>query len=173
MNLTADESASRSMPLEIEPITRAPSSAVQTEPAAAEQARARDHRTGDRQQQQVAAAGVLVDREQARGGEDAADRRHRAGDAEDGDPDAVDADARPPRRLGVAADGEDVAAEGGALDDVLHADHEAEQDQHRERHAAVGVEDRRSTTIVITATSAITNDQRRALAGRPWATRLR
>ncbi len=32
MNLTAEESASRSMPLEIEPITRAPSSAVQTEP---------------------------------------------------------------------------------------------------------------------------------------------
>ena len=32
MNLTAEESASRSIPLEIEPITRAPSSAVQTEP---------------------------------------------------------------------------------------------------------------------------------------------
>ena len=55
---------------------------------------------------------------------------------------AVDADAGAPGRLGVAADGEDVAAEAGALGDVLHADHEGEQDQHRQRHAAVGVEDR-------------------------------
>ena len=28
------------------------------------------------------------------------------------------------------------------LRDVLHAGHEADEDQHRERHAAVGVEDR-------------------------------
>ena len=87
---------------------------------------------------------------------------------EDRDADAVDADARPPRRLGVAADGEDVAAEAGALDHVLHADHEGEQDQHRQRHAAVGVEDRATATIATAATSDDPEHQRRqALAGEP------
>ena len=100
------------MPLEIEPITRAPSRAVQTEPRPPKRLVPGDHRAGDRQQQQFVAARVLVDGEEPRGGHDAADRRHRAGDREDRDPDPVDADAGAARRLVVAADGEDVAAEG-------------------------------------------------------------
>ena len=36
----------------------------------------------------------------------------------------------------------DVPAEARAPRDVLHAGHEADQDQHRQRHAAVGVQDR-------------------------------
>ena len=48
MYLTEDWSASRSIPLEIEPITRAPSRADQTDAAAAEEAGPGDHRAGDR-----------------------------------------------------------------------------------------------------------------------------
>ena len=48
---------------------------------------------------------------------DAAEAGHRAGDHEDEDPDARDVDAGAPRRLGVAADGVDVAAERRALRD--------------------------------------------------------
>ena len=68
MNLTAEESASRSIPLEIEPITSAPSSADQTEPRPPKRLVPGDHRARDREQQQVVAAGALVDGQQSRGG---------------------------------------------------------------------------------------------------------
>ena len=61
-----------------------------------------------------------------------------AGEGEDGDPDAVDGDACPARRLGVAAHREDVAPEACALRDQVEPDHERQQDQQRKRHAAVG-----------------------------------
>ena len=48
MNLTSESSASRSMPLEIDPITSAPSSADHADAAAAEQAGAADDGGGDR-----------------------------------------------------------------------------------------------------------------------------
>ena len=100
------------MPLEIEPITSAPSSADQTEPRPPNRLVPRDDRAGDRQQQQVAAARGLVDREQPRGGHDAADRRHRRAERRTRSTRMPrDADARAPRRLGVAADRVDVAAE--------------------------------------------------------------
>ena len=88
------------MPLEIEPITRAPSRAVQTEPRPPKRLVPAITGAGDRQQQQFAAAGGLVDGEQARGGQDAADRGHRAGDREDGDADPVD---RMPARRAASA----------------------------------------------------------------------
>ena len=53
MNLMSESSASRSMPLEIEPITIAPEQRRPDEAAAAEQAGAGDHRAGDREQQHV------------------------------------------------------------------------------------------------------------------------
>ena len=110
--------------------------------AAAEEAGAGDHRAGDREQQQVAAARLWLTasrREAARMPPIAAIVRQSAKTMMRI---AVDADAGPARGLGVAADGEDVAAEAGALGDVLHADHEADQDQDGQRDAAVGVEDR-------------------------------
>ena len=141
MNLTAEESASRSMPLEIEPMTSAPTSAVQTAPRPPKRLVPAMTGPGDREQQQFAPAGGLIDGEEPRGGHDAADRRHRPRHREDDDSDLFDPDAGPPRSLDVAADGEDVATEAGLLGEVFHPDHEADQDQQRERHAAVGVED--------------------------------
>ena len=125
---------------------RAPSSADQTRAAAAEEAGAGDHRAGDRDQQQVAAARGLVDGEQPRRGQDAADRRHRAEHSvKTIDADPVDADAGPPRRLGVAADGEHVAAEqASAWSTNSKPITKPKQDHQRQRQAAVGVEDERS-----------------------------
>lgn len=51
-------------------------------------------------------------------------------------------DSRPPRRLRVATHGIDVTAEARAPGDVLHAGHEADEDQYRQGHAAVRVQDR-------------------------------
>ena len=82
MYFVAESRPSRSMPLEIEPMTRAPSSADHTVPRPPNRRRARDDRAGDRVQQQVGAAGGLVDREQARRGHDAADGGHRGGQRE-------------------------------------------------------------------------------------------
>ena len=82
-----------------------------------------------------------VDRAQARGQDDAAERRHRRADREHDDLDPVHVDARAPRRLGVAADRVDVAAERRPVE------HEGpEQEEHREhdehvRDAAVLVRD--------------------------------
>ena len=59
------------------------------------------------------------------------------GDREHGDPDPVDVDARPPRRLGVAADGVDVAAEARPVGDERPEDEETRRRSRRRRHAAV------------------------------------
>ena len=57
------------------------------------------------------------------------------------DLDAVDVDARPPRRLGVAADGVDVAPEARAPQDV-GPEHEQHADEHRDvRQPAILVGD--------------------------------
>ena len=141
MNLTAEESASRSMPLEIEPMTSAPSSAVQTAPRPPK--RLVPAMTGPA----IASSSSSLPPEDwltARSREAAMMPpiaaivpEHR----EDDDSDLFDPDAGPPRSLDVAADGEDVAPEAGLLGEVFHPDHEADQDQQRQRHAAVGVED--------------------------------
>ena len=142
MNLTDDSSDSRSIPFEIEPITSAPSSADQTEP-----------RPPNRLVPAITGPAIASSSRSfppepwftARSRDacmmppiaaiDPADREHHHADL-------VHADSRPPRRLGVAADGKDVTAESRARGDVLHAGHEADQDQDRERDAPVGVEDR-------------------------------
>ena len=122
-------------------MTRAPSSADQTLPRPPNRRRARDDRARDRVQQQVGAAGGLVDRQQARGGHDAADRGHRRGEREDDHAHLEDGDAGAARGLHVAADRVDVAAEPRAARHEVERADEAEQDQHRDRHAAVLVDD--------------------------------
>jgi hypothetical protein len=77
---------------------------------------ARDDRSGDGEQQQVAAARALVDGEEARGGHDAADGGHRGAEREDDHTHAPDLDAGASRRFGVAADGADVPAEAHAIE---------------------------------------------------------
>ena len=78
-----------------------------------------------------------------RGGEhDAAEAGHAARDHEDDDPDAGDVDARAARRLGVAADGVDVPAEGRALGDERPEEQHHDDEEQRERHTAVLVADR-------------------------------
>ena len=63
------------MPFAIVAITSEPKSALADLAAAAEEARAADHGGGDRVEQERAAAGVQVDRVEARGEDDAADAR--------------------------------------------------------------------------------------------------
>jgi hypothetical protein len=107
--------------------------------APAKQAGSVDDGGRDGAQQLVAAAGGLVD----------GDRRDAAitppiapsvAAAEDDQPDPRERDARPPGRLGVAADGVDVPAERRAPGDEVDHDHDPDEDQHRQRHAAVVVE---------------------------------
>ena len=145
ISLTAEESESRSMPLEIEPITSAPSRAVQTEPRPPK--RLVPAITGPA----IASSRSSLPPEFWL----TANRREAAITPPIAaiEPEIMKTAIRTRltwiparlRRLGVAADGEDVAAEAGAFGDELHPDHEAEQDHHRERHAAVGVEDRDRT----------------------------
>src|SRR4051794_34651701 len=129
-----DELRARAQPEEAEPVVdrrddeRAEHGRLDVA-AAAEQRRAADDGRRDRVQQDGAAARVRVDRAQARGEHDAAERRHHRADPEAGDLDVVDVDARAPGRLGVAADGVDVAAEPGPVEherpqDVQGRDHE-------------------------------------------------
>ena len=65
MNFNDDSKASKSMPFEIEPITSAPSSALQADAAPAEQTGSTDDGGGDGVQQEVTAARRLIHRQQA------------------------------------------------------------------------------------------------------------
>src|SRR2546423_1279334 len=89
----------------------------------------------EREQEEVVAARGLVYGEQPRCCHDAPDRGHRPRDGEDRDADSVDPDSRAPRRLRASPDGEDMAAEAGALGHVLHAGDEGEEDEDAPRHA--------------------------------------
>ena len=130
--------------------------------APAEQAGAADDGGGDGVQQQVAAARGLVDGEQAGGGQDAADGGHARAQREHGEAHAVDRDAGPPGRLGVAADGEDVATEAGAAGDDVEDHDEPDEEHGGERQAAVPLEhhgghdhDRRARAMARAATTRI------------------
>ena len=139
MNLTPEARSSRSMPLFTVVITAAPQQRVHDPPVPSEQARPADHRGRDREQQELAAARSRVHRPQPRGQDDPAHARHEARDHEDGDPDPVDVDPRPPRRLGVAADGIDVPAEARPAGDERPEEEEGSDDHRHHGHAAVRV----------------------------------
>src|SRR6476620_5016511 len=110
--------------------------------ASAEEARAADHGCRDPVDQERAAAGVEIDAREPRGQHDAAHRSHEARDHEDEDPDARHVDARAAGRLGVAAYGVDMTAEGGALGDERPDQQHRDDQEERERDAAVAVADR-------------------------------
>lgn len=96
-------------------------SAQQSRPdrtSATEEAGPGDDRTGDGHEQQVAAAGGLVDGGEPRGRENAAGRSERRTQDEHEHPDVVDLDPRTAGRLGIAADREDVAAYARGLGDI-------------------------------------------------------
>ena len=129
------------MPFEIEPMTSAPSSAAQTVPRPPN--RLTPATTGpaiasSRKSLPPVFWPTACRREASRmppiaANIDASD--------EDRDLDALGLDARAPRGLLVAADREDVAAEARAVADERHDRHQRHEDQQRERHAAVRVED--------------------------------
>ena len=66
----------------------------------------------------------------------AAEGGHRPGDHEDGEADPLDVDAGAPRRLGVPADGVDVAAERRPVGDERPEDQQHHHQQPGERHPA-------------------------------------
>ena len=107
---------------------------------AAEEAGAADHGRADRVEQDVAAAGVRVDRVGPADAEDAADRGHERADHEDRDADPVDRDAGAAGRLGVAADRVDVPAVGGAAQHERPDHQEDRDDRGDDRHALHRVE---------------------------------
>src|SRR4051794_26165965 len=111
VNFTELWSASSSMPSEIDPMVIAPRSADHTDPHPPNRLVPAMTGPAMANRSEVATAGGSVDGEQPGGGEDAADGRHRAGDAEHEDADAPGADPRASRGLRVAADRADVAFE--------------------------------------------------------------
>ena len=137
-NFVPDASPIRSMPFWIEAITSAPSSAAITPPP--EEARAADHRGGDDEEEQVAAAGVGGDRPETGREHDPADAGHEAADHEDRDPDAIDVDSSPSRRLRIPTDGVDVPPEARPAGDERPEEKEDSEDEDHLRHAAVLVQ---------------------------------
>ena len=101
---------------------------------AAGQRRAADHRRGDDvelvERAQRIGRGIEARRRDRRG--DGAERAHQH---EDLDRHPARIDAGQFRRFGIAAHGEDVAAEAGARGDEGHDDADAERDQHRDGDA--------------------------------------
>src|SRR6185312_12897566 len=87
---------------------------------------------------ELAAIEVGRNRAQPRGVDDARDAAHQAGDGEARDADAVDPDAGPACRLGIAADGIDVGAEARALEHGGPEPGKAEDDQQHPGHALDG-----------------------------------
>ena len=103
------------MPFAIIAITSAPSTAAFGMATAAEEADAADDGRRDRVEEDRAAAGVQVDRAKARREDDAAEGGHHPEIMKTIRRIRCDVDAGAPRRLGVPADGVDVAPEGRAV----------------------------------------------------------
>ena len=114
--------------------------------AAAEQAGAADHHRGDAVEI-GGLAGLRADRADPPDQGPAAERADHAGSDIDREQDAVGADAGEPRRVGIVADGIEMASEGGAVEHVPGQRHEREQEEGAVGEAGRRDVDRRSQPL--------------------------
>ena len=145
MNFDAAVYPLRPMPLSIAAITIPPSTPWIAFPAAAEQARASDHRGRDRVENECATVDRRRDRPQPRRVDDARDARREAAKHERDRSDRRQTDAGPARSLGVPADRVEVAPELRPAEQDRPNDEHADDEEHDPGHAP----DRRKDAAVV------------------------